>query len=115
MTKTFNKVCAQGDVMIIRIDRAPDLTDYQEVPHENGRVIVTHSETGHHHVLDRPSGKMFTHKDDRLKSFLVLSETTNLVHLRENHTHESITMPPGNYKVIRQREYTPEGYRQVQD
>lgn len=113
--KKFTKICAQGDVLIIRLDNAPDLTGYTEVPAEGNHLIVTHSETGHHHVLEREAAQMFENKDNALESFLVLHRGSSLEHLRPHDTHDPIALEPGNYKVVRQREYTPEGYRRVQD
>mgnify|MGYP003642380375 CR=1 FL=1 len=113
--KTFNRICAQGDVLIIRLDDAPDLGNVTEVQPEGNHLIVTHSETGHHHVLERESASMFTNNDNELESFLVMHRECNLTHMRAHDTHAPINLPPGNYKVIRQREYTPEGYRRVQD
>jgi hypothetical protein len=55
--KTFEHVCAQGDVMIIRRDTLP--SGAKPLKSSGGRVVVTHSETGHDHVmvLDKPKGK----------------------------------------------------------
>ena len=38
-----------------------------------------------------------------------------LEHLREFDKHEPILFEPGVYHVRRQREYTPEGFRRVED
>jgi hypothetical protein len=111
--RTFNRVSAQGDIMIIKLDVAPDVTGLTEVQPEGENLIVTHSETGHHHVLERDVAKMYESTD--LEAFLVLHDEGTLRHLRDNHTHESLKLPAGSYKVIRAREYTPEGYRRVQD
>lgn len=48
-------------------------------------------------------------------SYLRVSGETTLEHLRDFDTHEPLSLPPGNYEVRRQREYTPEGWRQVAD
>jgi hypothetical protein len=118
--KTFEKICAQGDVMIIRRDALPVGTN--PVAAENGSVVVTHSETGHHHsfVLDRPKGntkpavEMFS-TDNPLIAWIKVNRPTALEHLRPHDTHEPIMFGVGVYEVRRQREYTPEGFRQVQD
>jgi len=113
--RTFNRICAQGDVMIMRLDETPDLSNCVEVPAEGNHLIVTHSETGHHHVLERDAAQMFDNKDNQLESFLVLTRASELTHLRDHDTHAPIQLNPGAYKVIRQREYTAEGFRRVQD
>jgi len=86
----------------------------------NGRVIVTHSETGHDHVmvLSRadpiPAVQMFS-GGNPLIAWLQVNRPTPLEHLRPHDTHEPIMFEPGIYEVRRQREYVAEGFRQVQD
>lgn len=115
--KTFNKCAAQGDVLFIRREVLP--SGLKEQGPKNGELIVTHSETGHNHVmvLDRqetPAVQMFN-GDDPLKSWLLVNRPTSLDHKREHHTHESIMFEPGVYEVRRQVESTPEGWRRVAD
>ena len=110
---SFGRVAAQGDIMIIKLDEMPDVSSMKEVQPEGDNLIVTHSETGHHHVLEREVAKMYESTD--LEAFLVLHDEGTLRHLRDNHTHDSLNLPAGSYRVIRAREYTPEGYRRVQD
>ena len=112
--KTFDKTAAQGEAYFRRVERRPEglkpLAD----------KIVAHSETGHHHcfasdaavdVLERttdvPEGLRILH--------LIVREPSVLEHLRPTDTHEPILFPPGEYEVRLQREYTPEGFRAVQD
>lgn len=114
----FQNVAAQGDVAFRRVDRLPD--GVNEVPAEKGEVIVTHSETGHHHtmVLDRdsetPNVRMYS-GENPLLAWLEVNRPSVLEHKRSFDTHEPLLFSPGIYEVRRQREYTPEGYRQVQD
>ena len=108
MTVTFNTVCAQGDVLIRRVDHIP--SDARSVNPENGALIVTHSETGHHHVmvLDRetetPAVQMFGDKNNPLIAWLKVNRPTALEHMRPHDTHEPIMFGPGIYEVRRQRE-----------
>ncbi len=111
--KTFENVCAQGDIIILRVDALPK--DVEQVQPEDGKVIVTHSETGHHHVMEAERVQMYRLPEEIYECFLVVREETDLVHLRSFDTHEPITFKPGTYKVRRQREYTPEGFRRVED
>ena len=113
--KRFNVSAAQGDILIIKIDEIPSYANLVEVKPEGENVIVTHSETGHHHVMDRKRVTMFENKNKELECFLVVHREATLDHLRSHDTHESILFSPGKYKIIRQREYTPEGYRRVSD
>ena len=111
--KTFNKVCAQGDVYIIKVNMEIP-KNAVEVQPEGNHLIVTHSETGHHHVMVKEKAKMYN-LPDSLTSLLVVNESTVLEHQRDYDTHESIMFEPGTYIVRRQREYTAEGFRKVQD
>jgi len=111
--KAFTNVCAQGDILIHRIGELP--SGVSEVAPEGGQVIVTHSETGHHHVMDRKTTTMYRLPEEIYECFLVVKEPTELKHLRPHDTHESIMFQPGTYRVRRQREYTPEGFRRVED
>lgn len=117
--KTFENTCAQGDVMFVRRDALPAGLIADEA--KNGRIVVTHSETGHDHVmlLDRtdnpdPAVVMYSGADP-LTSWLQVNRPTALEHLRPHDTHQSIMFAPGIYEVRRQREYTPEGFRRVED
>lgn len=111
--RTFTNYCAQGDVYISRIDALPK--GAEKVAPENGRVIVTHSESGHHHVMDAGAVTMYRLPDSIMDCLLVVERPAELRHLREHDTHEPILFEPGVYHVRRQREYTPEGFRRVED
>ena len=116
--KTFKNMAAQGDLMIRRVDAIP--AHAVAVPAEQGKFVVAHSETGHNHVIAAKSNvKLFT-TGDPMVSYLQVIEAadateTLLEHLRGYDTHETISVPPGNYEIRRQREYTPEGWRRVED
>lgn len=113
--KTFDKIAAQGDMMLIRIDALPD--GLKEITPSEGKHILAHSETGHNHVvMDRPEVKHFAAMDE-FRSYLEVSgdEPVVLEHLRSFDTHESVEIKPGTYEVRRQREYTPEGFRRAAD
>jgi len=112
--KTFTKMAAQGDFIIMRVESIPD--DVVEIAAEKGTHTVAHSETGHNHVMLAERVRAFApSKPDIYTMFLQVDEPTEITHLREFDTHESILVPPGNYVVKRQREYTPEGWRRAQD
>jgi hypothetical protein len=111
--RTFKNTCAQGDVYIRRVDSLP--ANVVEVKPENGKLIVTHSETGHNHVMEAEKVKMYSLPDSIMDCFLVVNDPTALEHLRSYDTHEPIMFDKGTYHVRRQREYTPEGFRRVQD
>lgn len=116
--KTFDKCAAQGDVLFIKVDAIPDNLTEQE-PNGSNELVITHSETGHDHVMvldrqDLPAVQMFN-GDNPLISWLKVNRPTSLDHKREHHTHESIVFQPGMYEIRRQQESTPEGWRRVAD
>lgn len=112
--KTFTKMAAQGDLLLIRIDALPD--NLKLVASEKGAFVLAHSETGHNHiVMERPDVRMFSAMDE-FRSYLVVEGDPSIVeHQRDFDTHESIKIEPGIYEVRRQREYTPEGFRRAAD
>ncbi|PCJ96662.1 MAG: hypothetical protein COA52_01295 [Hyphomicrobiales bacterium] len=114
--KKFNKIAAQGEAFIRRIDNRPD--DLIPVKSENGRHIIAHSETGHHHVMNAGDCQLLERvnvSEGMRILHLIVEKTTSLEHLRNNDTHEAIQFEPGEYEIRIQREYTPEGFRRVQD
>lgn len=117
--KVLQNQAAQGDCWIKRIDDLPD--GLKLAKPENGQWIVAHSETGHHHVIEAEGCEVLEDPQDSLTLYLrVMDDTAKrtgvvLRHLRDFDTHESIQIPPGTYRIRRQREYTPEGWRRVTD
>lgn len=109
----------QGECLFILVDKFEDKdADYQTVQPENGQLIVAHSETGHHHVIDIRRSKnadLLIHKTNNLIGRLVVGDTCQVDHLRGFDTHKSLTLPKGKYVLRYRREYTPEGLRRVQD
>lgn len=107
---------AQGDVLLIPIAGLPG-TAMAAADTESGAFIVTHSETGHHHIVkERPTVRMFNDTMDVFRSWLVIEgEPAELEHLRNFDTHESLLLDPGVYEIRRQVEYTPEGWRRAAD
>ena len=97
----------QGDVLVVPTNFK--IENYEEILPENNKLVLAHGEaTGHTHSIS-PKNAIFCKVEDKM--FLMVIKEAELVH--EEHT--SITLPVGNYEVIRQREYTPEGVRNVAD
>jgi hypothetical protein len=115
--KQFKDFAAQGDVFIRRIDCIPKTAvGVSESKEEPGKYIIAHSETGHHHVIDRKNTKFYTDSTNPMVAYLeVLEKHADLVHLRDFDTHEALRFNPGKYEVRRQREWVPEGWRRVED
>jgi len=118
MTVTFKNRAAQGDLLIRRIDSIP--ADVKKVKAVNGMFVVAHSETGHNHVIaERPNVQLYSNGDPMVSYLQVIQAEeaveTIIEHMRNFDTHEPIVITPGNYEIRRQREYTPEGWRRVED
>ena len=103
----------QGDLCIRRIDDLPP--GLKLASGESGYYIVAHSETGHHHVVKERAAQMLIDETNAFIAYLKVAEPTKLEHLRSFDTHEALLLPPGNYEIRRQREYTPEGWRRAAD
>lgn len=116
--KTFKKMAAQGDLMIRKIESLPVGVKPENA--EKGVFVVAHSETGHNHVIEAtPNVQLYTTGDPMISYLQVIEATdeaeTIIKHLRSFDTHEPIKIDPGIYEIRRQREYTPEGWRRVED
>lgn len=111
--KTITKMAAQGDVLFRRVDEIP--ANAKEEPRA-AQVIVAHSETGHHHAIDNDANNIWLYSTpDPLVSYLRVKSHADVVHHRSFDTHEPIRLPEGIWEIRRQREWTPEGYRRVED
>lgn len=119
MAKRIETLGFQGDVGLKRVATFP--AGLVEAKRDGQRLIVTHSETGHHHVIDRARVTLYEDPTDPLTAWLEvhgdesLPQIAELVHERPWDTHETLEIPVGKWKIIRQREATPEGWRKVQD
>jgi hypothetical protein len=93
----------QGDLLFVRQDSRPKA----ELTARQSDVIVAGEATGHAHrlkegtILEGPDGALY----------LDVTQTTQVVH----EEHGPITLDPGFWLVIRQREYHPEAIRTVAD
>src|SRR5689334_10760214 len=96
----------QGDVLLIPINNLP-VEAIEEKREE--RIVLAYGEvTGHAHAIHTKSAKTFVANDNR---YLRVVESTVLQH----EEHDPIKLPSGDYKVLIQKEYTPEEIRNVAD
>jgi hypothetical protein len=98
----------QGDVLVERVNMIPP--GARPVPRDNGRVVLAYGEvTGHAHAIEEREVTMLEvdagirYLDVQMEAFLRHEE------------HATVPLPPGKYRVVRQREYTPEAIRNVAD
>ena len=109
----------QGECLFIHVDEFPDDGPHDVIPAQGGRLIVGHSETGHHHVIDldcSPNAQLLINKENQLMGRLIVGdEPTEVKHLRDHDTHKPVFLEKGNHIVRWRREHTPEGFRRVID
>lgn len=109
----------QGDVLIERMANIPTAAAKRQ---KSARIILAHGEvTGHHHALETESPvEWFTHNEASSLSgdanpmnelFVSLPSGGLVVHPE----HSALKLSAGNYRVVRQREYSPEAPRNVED
>ena len=114
--KTFKMTAAQGEIGFIRL---PDNTKIPKgaelVRPVEGRVVVGHSESGHHHVMLAERTKLYKLPDSILECLMIVEKPDVLEHLRSFDTHEPLQFEPGTYRVKYLQEYTPEGLRRQED
>jgi len=94
-------IIRQGDVLIVPTTNIPD--NAHPVARENGRLVLAHGEaTGHAHAIVEEHAELVTADQANQLFLLVHGTTVDLVH----DEHTTLTIHPGTYQVIRQREYT---------
>lgn len=116
---TVKKVAFQGELAFVSVKSIPKDAKAIKADLLGNDLIVGHSESGHHHVL-RGSGKadwqVFQDPKDPLTCYLKLSEDTTVEHLKVgSDAHAAFALGAGLWKISRQQELTPEGWRAVRD
>jgi len=97
----------QGDVLLVQVEALPSGAGLQE--QASSDIVLAFGEvTGHAHVVASAAASLYNSSGDY---FLQVNVATPLSHQE----HASIVLEPGVYRVIRQREYTPQENRGVQD
>jgi hypothetical protein len=101
----------QGDVFVELVEeKIPEVAEV--VPREGKRIVLAHGEvTGHAHAITGSGAKLFRRGD--LRTMLEVSAKGGVTIRHEE--HGPIALKPGNYEVVRQREWTGEDERQVAD
>lgn len=102
----MNKFYRQGDIGILEINDIPN--EAQKVNVKGDIILAGGEVTGHAHRIVNKNISMYLLNNLR---YLKILDTVKLLH----EEHAEITLPIGNYQIIRQREYTPEKIRNVTD
>jgi len=109
MTKSKSpKQFRQGDVMLVRA-RAISKGATQ-VPRERGRIVLAYGEaTGHAHAVLDEDVMLLERGDVRFLKVGTAGATL------QHEEHAPVTIAPGSYRVVRQREYSPQEIHNVAD
>lgn len=99
------KMARQGDVLVMAVDAIPAAA--AKMKREAGKVVLAHGEaTGHTHAFGSRMCLQYAVQDEFNRtgcSWLQVKGISGAV-LRHQE-HSPISVPPGNYRVIRQQEY----------
>ena len=108
----------QGEVRIIKIDALPEGMKTKPVDKIAGGYIISHSESGHHHLL---SGGNVMERTDNVPAgmqvfYAILDEPQSFAQDAAN-PHGSYELNPGIYEMRISREFDPfsERARRVAD
>ncbi|MGJ8650862.1 MAG: hypothetical protein ACSHX4_10930 [Opitutaceae bacterium] len=101
MSQSQLKHFRQGDILVRGI---PNLPKRLKRLKATDRYILAEGEaTGHCHSLEAVEGLTIYQQEDNGLFLKIGSEAAELKHQE----HGTITLPLGNYEVVRQREYNP--------
>lgn len=101
------KIYRQGDVLLVRVPRVPKAATPQGAA---SRIVLAEGEvTGHAHTIDGRKAQVSL--DEGGVMYVTIEELTEVRHQE----HAPVTLEPGAYRVMRQREYAPDEIRNVAD
>jgi hypothetical protein len=103
------------------LDKHPNfiLGKLVNVKPENDKLIIAHSETGHHHCIDVVRNKEAQFLIDETNNLIGLLKVSgvpaDLEHLRQHDTHDTFRISEGEYIVKYHSQPSPEGWARVVD
>lgn len=116
MTKKI--IGAQGEITIIQIDAIPQGITTKSAERVAGGWIISHSESGHHHVL---TGGEVMERTDKVPAgmqvlYAILAEPASLIQDAQV-PHDGYNLPAGIFEFRISREFDPfaEQARRVAD
>jgi hypothetical protein len=101
------KTYRQGDVLFREIEAIPS---GESKKRETGHILEGEA-TGHVHRVKELDSADVIECGDGLYLSVTAEGGVSIVH----DEHDTLTLPAGNYEVVRQREYSPEAIRNVED
>lgn len=94
------KIFRHGEALLVEVKSFP-----KAKTEKTKSLIISHSETGHHHVIESETEIDWAKFRDQI--FFEVKTDTPLVHKKTYDKHNTITITPGIYKVIPKTEYDP--------
>lgn len=118
--KTFEKVSAQGEIVIDVVDRLPEGAVFKRVEPVNGRLVVSHSESGHDHYIPAGDAELLERTDNVPSGMQIFySIVKNPTSLKQSAAapHDEIALDAKIYRHRISREFNPfeEEIRRVAD
>lgn len=101
---------AQGEIYARKIEQLPDDLEPFAEKDSNGSWIISHSESGNHHVIDSPGVTVMERTKDVPEGMRILYAIVERpASLRQDavNAHEAHDMPPGVYEMRISREFDP--------
>jgi len=110
----------QGDVLIESIADIPTSAVKQK---KSASIVLAHgTATGHHHTLETTKPVQWFKQGEIQSTSAKASTLAGEVYVSlptggkvTHDEHSTIELPAGNYRIMRQREYSPEAIRNVND
>lgn len=118
MLHSFKSRAAQGEVNIIAVSEIP--TGLTRVLPEKGSFIISHSESGHNHLIDEAGVTLMERTKnvpEGMRILYAIVECTTILRQSAATPHEQIKIEPGMYAFKISREFDPfaEQARRVAD
>lgn len=114
----FKKQVAQGDIVIRKVGAVGKGFEPVKEPMP-GSIVVAHSETGHHHLIQADGVVRYEDPKNPLICYLRLASVgqADIVHHRPWDIHDTIRLSGlgSTFEIRRQREYVPNGWIKAQD
>lgn len=119
--KVIKTSARQGELYIDKVSALPK--GLRLISPQEGKYIVAHSESNHHHVIEANPNINIYATDDPMVSYLEVIEVTDeveclLKHLKEGlDSHDTLKFTPGIYELRNQSEAdnSPAGWRRAAD
>ena len=110
----------QGDVLLVRATKAAITARHKEVPREGGRVMLALGESSMHSHVFRDPGVCLLRSEGIGDAVVTVAALCDLLveggELAPGKPrHDPVSVPPGVYQVVIQREWAGEEVRNVAD